>query len=105
MDMAIVLGDLAGLIACLVAWSYVFGIWRMVRAPSRFVLLITISYMLLTRIILFILELDDHIDWLENHRTLIILPTYVLLAVAFGLTYYELRGFHFDRREPPEEKE
>jgi predicted Na+-dependent transporter len=100
--MPLIIADLAGLVACLIAFSYVWGIWRMVRSPSRIALVVTIGYMALIRLVIFISELDAGISWIESHRTLIILPVYPLLALAFGMTYYELRSFHFDRRLPDE---
>ena len=104
LDMTLIIGDIVGLVACLVAFSYVWGIWRMVRSPSRMVLVVAIGYMALIRLAIFIAELDPGLSWIESHRTIIITPVYPLLAVAFGLTYYELRHFHFHVPPPPEEK-
>ena len=87
--------DLIAIIAGLVAWSYVWGMWRMVRARSRLVLLVAISFMVLTRIA-FIVGMESHVNWVAQHRALIGMPVYVLLAAGFGATYYELRNFHFD---------
>ena len=87
--------DLIAIIAGLIAWSYVFGMWRMVRARSRLVLLVAVSFMVLTRIA-FIVGMESHVNWVAQHRALIGMPVYVLLAAGFGATYYELRDFHFD---------
>ena len=91
------LGDTISIIASLVAFSYVLGIWHIVHARSRLVLLYAILYMVITR---FVILTDEIIlpgtGWIESHRSLIIVPQYVLFAIAFAMTYYELREFRFD---------
>jgi hypothetical protein len=99
-----IIGNVVALMACMVAFSYVWGIWRMVKAPSRLVLVITLGYMLATRLLVFYSELET-IIWVEDHRSLLTLPVYPLFALAFGMTYYELRSFHFERRLPTEQEE
>lgn len=89
-------GDIVSIIACLVAFSYVLGVYRMVRARSRLVLLIAMSYMVATRFVILALEAAAGSSWIETHRSIIIVPQYILFAIAFGLTYYELRSFRFD---------
>lgn len=90
------IGDMVAIIASLVALSYVIGIWRMVRAPSRIVLIAAMLYMVISRCVILALELVPGDSWIETHRQIAIVPQYVLFAVAFGMTYYELRAFHFD---------
>ena len=91
------LGDTISIIASLVAFSYVLGIWHIVHARSRLVLLYAMLYMVVTR---FVILTDELIlpgnGWIESHRSLIIEPQYVLFAIAFAMTYYELREFRFD---------
>ena len=87
--------DLIAVIAGLVAWSYVWGMWRMVRARSRLVLLAAVTLMVATRL-LFIAGQESHVNWIATHRAMVGMPVYVLLAAGFALTYYELRDFHFD---------
>ena len=87
--------DLLAIVAGLVAWSYMWGMWRMTRARSRLVLLIAVSLMVVTRSLI-VLAQEDHLSWIVQHRALVGMPVYVLLAAGFGWTYYELRDFHFD---------
>ena len=89
-------GDIISIIASLVAFSYVLGMWRMVHAPSRVVLLLAVGYMVITRIVIIVAADVSPVNWLALHRSLIIVPQYVLFAVAFAMTYYELRAFKFD---------
>jgi hypothetical protein len=89
-------GDIVSIIASLIALSFVIGVWRMVHAPSRLMLMIAMIYMVTTRFIILVFATVEGVSWIANHRSLIIVPQYVLFAVAFGMTYYELRRFHFD---------
>ena len=97
MSPANLLGDTISIIASLVAFSYVLGIWLIVHARSRMVLLYAMLYMVITR---FVILTDELIlpgtGWIETHRSLIIVPQYVMFAIAFAMTYYELREFRFD---------
>ena len=69
----------------------------MVQAKSRLVLMLAMGYMVLQRIVILTAEMADKgwLLWIVDHRSILILPTYLLLAIAFGMTYYELRNFHF----------
>ena len=96
MNQVNVLGDVISIAAALVAFSFVLGIWRMVHAPSRLVLLFAMFYMVVTRVLILYAEADPYPGWIEAHRSVVILPQYILFAVAFGMTYFELRNFHFD---------
>ena len=64
MNLSILIVDLITLIGVLVAWSFVFGIWHMVRSPSRLVLLLTLTYMMAWRVFLTIAEADYTVGWL-----------------------------------------
>jgi hypothetical protein len=90
------LGDIVATTASLVALFFVFQMWRMVKAPSRLILLLGMLYMVATRVVIFFAELSHHDFWLESHRSIVIVPQYILFAVAFGMTYYELKNFNFD---------
>ena len=98
-------GDLIAIVASLVALSYVIGIWRMVHAPSRIILFVAMVYMVVTRIIVLVAEEipGDAPNWVESNRALIIVPMYILIAIAMGMTYYELRGFRFDAPKDAED--
>ena len=96
--------DLLAIVAGLVAWSYMWGMWRMTRARSRLVLLIAVSLMVVTRSLI-VLAQEDHLSWIVQHRSAVGLPVYVLLAVGFGATYYELRDFHFDVPKNAEDRD
>jgi hypothetical protein len=89
-------GDIISIVASVIAFSYVLGIWRMVRAPSRLALLVAMLYMVTTRALILVTEATAPLSWVPSHRSLIIVPQYILFAVAFGMTYYELRGFRFE---------
>jgi ABC-type multidrug transport system permease subunit len=97
-----IIGDIVAITASLFALAYVLGMWRLVRATSRVVLLAAMVYMVVTRCVIMALELTPGDTWVELHRSIIIVPQYILFAVAFGMTYYELRDFRFglpqDRR-------
>jgi hypothetical protein len=94
-----IIGDVISITASLIAFSFVLGIWRMVHARSRLVLLVAMLYMVITRFVIMALELSPGPSWIENHRSLIIVPQYVFFAIAFGMTYFELRGFSVDAEE------
>ena len=98
-------GDLISIVASLVAFSYVLGIWRMVHAPPRAVLLLAVGYMVVTRIVIIVAADVSPANWLALHRSLIIVPQYVLFAVAFAMTYYEIRHFSFGLPKAPEERD
>lgn len=89
-------GDLLSLVASLVSLSFVIGVWRMVRAKSRLVLITAVAYMVITRVVIIIAIAQNEQGWIAAHRSLIIVPQYVLFAVAFGMTYFEIRNFRFE---------
>ncbi|MEN6426090.1 MAG: hypothetical protein ABFE13_12045 [Phycisphaerales bacterium] len=94
------IADVISIIASVVAFLYVFGIWRMVRAKSRLLLLAAMAYMVATRAVILTCEAIPGVMWIETHRSIIIVPQYIIFAVAFAMTYYELRDFHFDVPRP-----
>ncbi len=96
--------DLLAIVAGLVALSYTIGVWRMVRSPSRVVLVIAVVVMVATRVAIVISQ-EDSFGWVVRHRSMVGLPVYVLLALAFALTYYELRDFHFDVPKNAEDRD
>jgi len=98
-----VISDIVAAIFILTGLAYAIGIWRMVRARSRLMLVLALSYMLVIRLLLLVLELDNVMSWTEVHRSVLILPAYVLLGTAFILTYYELKNFHFDAPQSSED--
>jgi Na+-transporting NADH:ubiquinone oxidoreductase subunit NqrB len=100
-----IIGDLVAVSASLVALYYVFRMWRMIHAMSRLVLLVAMLYMVATRFVILALEIVDGDSWIELHRSIVIVPQYFLFALAFGLTYYELKNFHFDIPRDPNEEE
>ena len=102
--MTIVFNVLALILAC-VCLSYTIGIWHMVRAPSRLALLIMSAWLVCARVVYLVITALPPESWvkqnLETVQYIVLianLPVYILLAYAFGLTYYELRRFHFHKK-------
>lgn len=97
--------DFIAIVASIVALVYVLGIWRVVHARSRMVLAAAMAYMVATRGVILIAEMIPGRGWIESHRSIIIMPQYVAFAVAFAMTYYELRRFHFDVPQDAESRD
>lgn len=83
-------------IAIAVAFVFAVLIWRKVKSPSRLWLVMAMGYAFSVRVLIAVLELDSSVSWLETHRSVFILPSYILLAAAFAVTYHEIVTFHFD---------
>ena len=86
-----ILGDVFAILAGSVAFAYVVGIWHLVKAPSRLMLCFAVGYMVGSRLLILGAETVNQGGWIEVHRSLLVLPVYPLLAVAFGMTYYKRR--------------
>ena len=91
-----IVGDIISVIAAVIAFCYVLGIWRMVHARSRLMLLMAMLYMVVTRCVILATEASTSTNWIIEHRSLVSIPQYIFFAIAFGMTYYELRNFHFE---------
>jgi hypothetical protein len=100
-----VLGDIVATTACFVAFLYVWGIWRMVHAKSRAFLMAAMGYMIVTRLAILLADVITPDAWWLSHRSIIIVPQYILFAIAFGLTYYELKDFRFEVPRSEEDKD
>jgi len=97
--------DLVAAVFITIGLVYTILIWRLVRAHSRAMLVAAMTYQLVVRLWLTVLETDNKLGWVEIHRSILILPSYVLLALAFGMTYYELRDFRFDVPKDAEDRD
>lgn len=95
--------NVVALIAACICLSYTIGIWRMVKAPSRLVLMLMSGWLVAARSVYLVITTLPNDHWvmqnLETVQSLVLflnLPMWILLAYAFGLTYYELRRFHLN---------
>ena len=98
-------GDVVSLLANLAALYFVIAIWTIVRSPSRAILIIAVGYMTVSRFLLLLSDAGRGVAFVESHRAIIIIPVYLLLALAFGMTYWELRTFRFDVPRDAEDRD
>lgn len=97
--------NILALVAACVCLSYTVGIWRMVRAPSRLALMVMSAWLVVARSVYLVITALPPESWVRENIAVVQyvvlianLPMWFLLAYAFGLTYYELRRFHFHQK-------
>ena len=101
---AILVSNIIASIAISIALVFTVLIWLRVKSPSRLLLVFAIGYALAVRLLVACLELDANVSWVETHRSIFILPSYVLLAAAFAITYHEIVTFNFDAPKDAEDR-